>query len=307
MITPSPLTTISRDAPASGRTGGLPARAGVGLKPEHFAIIMQDKPSVGFFEIHAENYLVEGGPFHKALTAIRQDYPLSIHGVGMSIGGEQPLNKTHLQRVASLVERYQPASFSEHLAWSTHNDIFLNDLLPLPYTRSTMLRVCDHIDQVQNMLRRPMLLENPSTYVEFSTSTMAETEFISEIVQRTGCGLLLDVNNLYISGINHHRDPLEMLHALPLDRIGEIHLAGYAESVDGANDRLLIDSHDSRVSEPVWQLYMETVRAAGPLPTLIEWDSNIPPFPVLLDEMRIAEKLMFERASYAAKPVSGIA
>jgi Uncharacterized protein conserved in bacteria len=285
----------------------LPARGGIGLKPEYFRQILADTPDIGFFEIHAENYLSDGGPFHQALTTIREHYPLSIHGVGMSIGGEAPLNQIHLDKVASLVERYQPQMFSEHLAWSTHNDIFLNDLLPLPYTLKTLTRVCEHIDQVQNTLRRQILIENPATYVEFSASTLHETEFISEVVRRTGCGLLLDVNNLYISGVNHHLCPYQMLQALPLKQVKEIHLAGYTESLDGAGAQLLIDSHDRHVTTPVWQLYDAALAKCGPTATLIEWDANIPPLAVLLNEAHIAEKRMKKGARYATGYLSGAA
>lgn len=298
---------VKRDAPGHNMMGGLPPRAGVGLKPEHFGQILQTRPDVGFFEIHAENYLVDGGPFHQALGAIRQAYPLSIHGVGMSIGAEAPLDRHHLQRVAALVERYQPQMFSEHLAWSTHDGFFLNDLLPLPYTEATLTRVCAHIDQVQNALRRPILLENPATYVEFAASTLSETTFISEMVKRSGCGLLLDVNNLYVSGVNHHRDPLAMLHELPLHQVGEIHLAGHTENQDAAGDRLLIDSHDGRVAAPVWQLYRAALAAVGNVATLIEWDSNLPPLAVLLDEARQAEALMTPEVKDATRTVSGAA
>ncbi|AGB84083.1 hypothetical protein D781_3892 [Serratia sp. FGI94] len=295
------------DAPGHNMMGGLPPRAGVGLKPEHFSQILRERPDVGFFEIHAENYLVAGGPFHQALGAIRQAYPLSIHGVGMSIGAEAPLDRHHLQCVAALVERYQPQMFSEHLAWSTHDGFFLNDLLPLPYTEATLTRVCAHIDQVQNALRRPILLENPATYVEFAASTLSETAFISEMVKRSGCGLLLDINNLYVSGVNHHRDPLAMLHELPLHQVGEIHLAGHTEHQDAAGDRLLIDSHDGRVAAPVWQLYRAALAAVGNVATLIEWDSNLPPLAVLLDEARQAEALMTPEVKDATRTVSGAA
>lgn len=270
----------------------LPAKTGIGLKPEHFSELIRQKPDLGFIEIHAENYLVAGGPMHSGLRALCEQYPLSIHGVGMSVGGEQPLDQHHLQQVAGLVERYQPHVFSEHLAWSTHGDWFLNDLLPLPYNEATLARVCDHIDQVQNVLRRPMLLENPSTYLEFTTSTMSETAFISAVIQRTGCGLLLDVNNLYISAVNHNRCPWQMLRELPLNRVGEIHLAGYAESIDGAGARLLIDSHDNAVSDPVWELYEETLGYTGAVATLIEWDSYIPPLERLLQEADRATQRM---------------
>lgn len=283
---------VTRDAPDGQIQKMLPKKAGIGLKSEHFLPILRDKPYCGFFEIHAENFLVAGGPFHQALTAIRKDYPLSIHGVSMSIGGEQPLNQVHLKRIAALVDRYQPESFSEHLAWSTHNDLFLNDLLPIPYTFEALARVCSHINQVQETLRRPILLENPSTYVEFSTSEMSETAFISAVIRQTGCGLLLDVNNLYISAINHNRNPSQLLKELPLNRVGEIHLAGFTQESDGAGDPLLIDSHDTYVAPPVWRLYREALEQTGPVATLIEWDSNIPPLEVLLQEAERAEFFM---------------
>lgn len=273
----------------------LPAKAGIGLKPEHYDDIIRLQPDIGFVEIHAENYLVAGGPMHARLRAICEKYPLSVHGVGLSIGGEDPLDENHLTQVASLVERYQPKIFSEHLAWSTHEHAFFNDLLPLPYTRETLERVCNHIDQVQNALRRPILLENPSTYVEFSASTMSETTFISEIIRHTGCGLLLDVNNLYISAVNHNRDAQRMLQELPLQHVGEIHLAGYTECIDGAGDRLLIDSHDKEVSDQVWALYKETLKHTGAAATLIEWDGNVPPLARMLQEAARAQHCLLMR------------
>lgn len=271
------------------RPDGLPERGGVGLKPEHFREIVETLPDVGFFEIHAENYLVDGGPFHHYLGRIRRDYPLSIHGVGLSIGGEGPLDAAHLDRLALLLERYQPESFSEHLAWSSHGGSFLNDLLPLPYHHGTLERVCEHLDLVQNRLKRRILLENPATYVEFAASTMAETEFIGEVVRRSGCGLLLDVNNAYVSCVNHGRDPYAYIDALPAAAAGEIHLAGFAYDRDAAGDRLLIDSHGSPVAGEVWNLYRHTLRRTGPLATLIERDHDIPGFTALQAEAAQAD------------------
>ena len=276
----------------------LPARGGVGLKPEHFRAIVDTWPDMGFFEVHAENYMVAGGPFHHYLTRIRERYPLSIHGVGLSIGGAGPLDEAHLDRLAALLDRYQPESFSEHLAWSSHGGVFLNDLLPVPYHRGTLDRVCAHIDRVQSRLRRTMLLENPATYVEFEASTMAETDFISEVVGRTGCGLLLDVNNLYVSCINHHRDARAYLRALPLAAVGEIHLAGHAREVDAAGAPMLIDSHDAPVAREVWDLYAYAISLTGPQPTLIERDNDLPAFAVLAAEARQAEVLMARHASF---------
>lgn len=279
---PAPLDLPGpADAPAPA---ALPARSGLGLKPAHFRDILETRPDLGFFEIHAENYLVAGGPFHHYLGEIRRHYPLSIHGVGLSIGGEGPLDAGHLDRLAVLLERYQPAAFSEHLAWSSHGGAFLNDLLPLPYDRATLDRVCDHIDVVQHRLNRRMLLENPATYVEFAASTLSEAEFIGEVVRRTGCGLLLDVNNVYVSCTNHGRDPYAYLDALPLAAVGEIHLAGFAEDVDAAGDRLLIDSHGSPVAEAVWVLYGYALAGIGPVATLIERDHDVPALDVLLAE-----------------------
>lgn len=270
----------------------LPKAGGVGLKPEHFRTILDTRPAIGFFEIHAENYMVAGGPFHHFLERIRADYPLSIHGVGLSIGGDQPPDGLHLDRLAALLDRYQPASFSEHLAWSSHNDIFFNDLLPAPYHDGTLARVCEHIDRVQERLGRRMLLENPATYVEFNASTMAEADFISEVVKRTGCGLLLDVNNVYVSCVNHGRSASAYLRALPLAATGEIHLAGFAEDVDATGDRLLIDSHGAAVANDVWDLYAEALGYVGPMATLIERDNDIPALAVLHAEVRHAEAMM---------------
>ncbi|MBI4997184.1 MAG: DUF692 domain-containing protein [Rhodocyclales bacterium] len=270
----------------------LPARGGVGLKPEHFRDVVDTWPDLGFFEVHAENYMVAGGPFHHYLTRIRERYPLSIHGVGLSIGSEGPLDEAHLDRLAALLDRYQPESFSEHLAWSSHGSVFLNDLLPVPYHRGTLDRVCAHVDRVQSRLKRTMLLENPATYVEFDSSTMSEAEFIGEVLRRTGCRLLLDVNNAYVSCTNHGRDPYAYIRALPLDRVGEIHLAGFAQDLDAAGDPLLIDSHGSPVAQVVWDLYHHTLEHLGPMATLIERDNDVPAFAVLFAEARQAERVM---------------
>lgn len=274
----------------------LPPRAGLGLKPEHFRDILEARPQLGFFEVHAENYMVDGGAFHHYLGLIRRDYPLSVHGVGLSIGGESPLDEAHLDRLAALLERYAPQSFSEHLAWSSHGENFLNDLLPVPYHAATLARVCAHIDRVQERLGRRMLLENPATYVEFAASTMSETDFVGEVIRRTGCGLLLDVNNVYVSCTNHGRDPYACIDALPLQAAGEIHLAGFARDVDAAGDPLLIDSHGAPVAQAVWDLYRYTLARTGPLPTLIERDNDIPAFPVLFAEARQAEVLLVKAA-----------
>ena len=290
MTMPSLLTRATPGTPNPQPGHRLPNRAGLGLKPQHFAEILATRPDLGFFEIHAENYLVAGGPFHHYLSRIRDHYPLSIHGVGLSIGAEGPLDIDHLDRLVVLLDRYQPQSFSEHLAWSTHHGRFFNDLLPLPYDRTTLNRVCDHLDQTQNHLQRRILLENPATYVEFAASTMDEATFITEIVRRTGCGLLLDVNNAYVSAVNHHRDPHAYLAALPLSAVGEIHLAGFAEDQDAAGAPLLIDTHGAPIAAAVWDLYAFALEQLGPTPTLIERDNHIPALEVLIAEARCAER-----------------
>lgn len=291
------MTTVSHFVPdqagaSAPHAGSLPARGGLGLKPEHFRTILATLPELGFFEIHSENYLVDGGPFHHYLTQIRSHYPLSIHGVGLSIGGEGPLDEAHLDRLAALIDRYQPQSFSEHLAWSSHGEVFLNDLLPVPYHHGTLERVCAHIDRVQERLQRRMLLENPATYVEFAASTMSEAEFIGEAIRRTGCGLLLDVNNAYVSCVNHRRDPQAYLAALPLAATGEIHLAGFSRELDAAGAPLLIDSHGAPIAQAVWELYRWTLARIGPQPTLIERDNDIPAFSVLLAEAQQAAGML---------------
>lgn len=268
----------------------LPRRAGLGLKAEHFDQVLQTRPDIGFFEVHAENYLVAGGPMHHYLTRIREHYPLSIHGVGLSIGGESPLDAAHLQAVKQLVQRYEPAVFSEHLAWSSHGGVFFNDLLPLPYNPPTLQRVCEHIDWVQTVLGRSILLENPSTYVEFVSSTWSEGDFLHEIVRRTGCGLLLDVSNVYVSSANHGRDPLRSLCEMPCHAAREIHLAGFAQEIDSAGGVLMIDHHGAPVAPEVWRLYECALSITGPLPTLIERDNALPPFEVLQAEADWAER-----------------
>ena len=266
--------------------------AGTSFKHEHLpAILAEDKRS-GFFEVHAENYMGAGGPPHRALETVRRDYPLSLHGVCMSIGGPQPLDKAHLSRFRGLVERYEPALVSEHLAWSTHETAYLNDLLPLPYTEATLATVCDHIDEVQSAIRRPILLENPSTYLAFRESTMSETDFIRRVAQRTGCGLLLDVNNVFVSAVNHGYSPLQYLSEFPLSVVGEIHLAGHTEQTDDEGDLLLSDSHDKPVANEVWELYERVIRRRGPVPTLIEWDSKIPDWTVLKAEAAAARTIL---------------
>lgn len=281
----------------------VPARAGAGLKPQHYDDILGALPDIGWFEVHAENYMGAGGPPHHYLERVRERYPLSLHGVGLSIGGAGPLNEGHLRRLKALVERYEPGLFSEHLAWSTHGDHFLNDLLPLPYTEQTLAHVARHVAQVQEVLGRRILIENPSTYVQFSASEMSEVEFLRELVRRSGCGLLLDVNNVYVSATNHDFDAAAYIDAFPVDHVGEIHLAGHATFEDDAGAPLLIDAHDRNVADAVWALYERAIRRCGSLPTLIEWDNDIPAWEVLFAEAQRAERIMWQeqgRTSHAA-------
>ncbi len=266
--------------------------AGTSFKHEHFRTIQDQARHEGFFEVHAENYMGTGGPPHRMLAHIRADYPVSLHGVSMSIGGPQPLDPAHLERFGSLVARYEPALVSEHLAWSTHNGTYFNDLLPLPYTGATLACVAEHVDQVQNKIGRPILLENPSTYLNFAESTMSETEFLRALVRRSGCGLLLDINNVFVSATNQGYWPAGYLADFPLDCVGEIHLAGHAEQAQDEGDLLLIDSHDRAVADSVWTLFECVVARCGPIPTLVEWDSDLPDWPVLRAEAAAAQAIL---------------
>ena len=270
----------------------LPRRAGAGFKPEHFAAIIAEPQPIGFFEVHAENYMGAGGPPHAQLGRLREDYALSVHGVGLSIGSMQPLDRAHLARLKTLCERYRPESFSEHLAWSTHDSVFLNDLLPLPYTQETLDRVADHIDEVQETLGRQMLLENPATYVLFAESTIEETAFLAEVARRTGCGLLLDVNNVFVAATNHNLNPSDYIARFPLEAVREIHLSGHSETVDELGAPLLIDSHDTPVKDPVWALYETVIGRTGPVASLIEWDNDVPAWPVLRGEAAAAQRML---------------
>ena len=275
----------------------LPNKTGVGYKPQHYNDILSDPGPVGWLEIHAENYMGDGGRPIAQLRHLAERFPISVHGVGLSIGGEAPLDHEHLARLKHLVGWLNPASFSEHLAWSTHDSHFLNDLLPLPYTEKTLTQVADHIDQVQDSVGRRMLLENPSTYLAFDESEMAEIDFLSELVKRTGCGLLLDVNNVFVSATNQQTDPVSYIDAFPMDHVGEIHLGGHDEDEDDHGAPLLIDSHGREVVDPVWALYDHTISVSGPRPTLIEWDNDVPDWPVLAAEAVRADAVLARTAA----------
>ena len=265
------------------------AAAGIGLRSAHMAEIVETRPAIGFLEVHAENYMT-GSPAIGDLETLRRDYPISVHGVGLSLGSVGALDRDHLSGLRTLVGRIEPDLVSEHLSWSGLPGIYLNDLLPLPYTEESLEIVSAHIDEAQAVLGRRILIENPSAYLRFRHSTIAESEFLVELVRRTGCGILCDVNNLYVNADNFGFDPWAYLAALPARAIGEIHLAGHHRAeVDGRS--LLIDDHGSAVSKPVWDLYAHALDRFGPKPTLIEWDSRLPPLPVLLGEARYADRI----------------
>ena len=274
------------------RSNRLPASPGVGYKPQHFSQILEQAVPVAWLEIHAENYMGDGGRPLAQLRRLSEQFPISVHGVGLSIGGEGALDVVHLARLKHLVSWLNPASFSEHLAWSTHDSHFLNDLLPLPYTDTTLTRVCDHINQVQEAAGRQILLENPSSYLAFEESTWSEPDFLREISRRTGCGLLLDVNNVFVSATNLDFSPQGYIDAYPLERVGEIHLGGHDEDQDDHGHPLLIDSHGREVVDPVWVLLDYVLNKSGPKPVLIEWDTDIPEWPILRAEAVRAQEAL---------------
>ncbi len=270
------------------------AVAGIGLRSAHIAEIMAARPAVGFLEAHAENYM-SGAPAAAALEQLRRDYSLSLHGVSLSLGSAGDLDAGHLARFKALVDRFEPALVSEHLSWCATGGAYLNDLLPLPYTEEALDLFCRHVDQAQVALGRPLLIENSATYLRFRHSTMEEAEFLTAVVERTGCGVLCDVNNLYVTAANFGFDPIAYLDALPAGAVGEIHLAGHhCGEADG--QPILIDDHGSRVAEPVWSLYQQALEKFGRVPTLVEWDTRIPALAVLLGEARRADYIADARA-----------
>ena len=260
--------------------------SGLGLRSAHVDEILATRPSIGWLEVHAENYM-GGGPALRRLERLRTDYPIAVHGVGLSLGSAEALDATHVERLAALVARLDPALVSEHLAWSRLGGVFLNHLLPLPYTEETLVVASEHVSRVQDRLGRRILVENPSSYLRFHVSGIPEAEFLAALVARTGCGLLCDVNNVHVTCVNVGGDPDAYLAALPPGAVGEIHLAGHA--INDADGRaILIDDHGSPVAEPVWRLYERALARFGPRPTLVEWDTDVPPLGVLLDEAAAA-------------------
>jgi uncharacterized protein (UPF0276 family) len=271
--------------------GSIPARAGIGLRFQHHQPIIERKPSVAWLEIHTENYMGGGAPL-RDLDAIRCDYPISLHGVGLSLGSTDGLDRGHLTRIRQLAERVEPALISEHLSWSFSGGVYLADLLPLPMTEEALATVCRHVEQTQSCLRRQILVENPSSYLRFYHSTIPEWEFLAAVARRTGCRILCDVNNVYVSAANHGWQARAYLAALPAQAIGEMHLAGHSLRKLADGRVLRIDDHGSSVIPEVWQLYCEALSLFGPIPTLIEWDTNVPPLETLLAEAAQAEVLL---------------
>lgn len=260
------------------------------MRHVHYRALVESKPDVGWIEVHSENYFGGGRPL-AFLEAARDLYPLSLHGVGLSLGTDGPLDRSHLSRIKALIARVQPALVSEHVSWSVTGGVYLNDLLPLPYTEEALAVICGHVQETQEFLGRQILVENPSSYMQFAHSTIPEWEFVAEICRRTGCGLLLDVNNVYVSACNHGFDAVAYVDAMPSAAVQEIHLAGHA--LRDLGDRTLrIDDHGSAVCAEVWELYAHALRRLGPVPTLIEWDSNIPDLPVLAAEAVAADRFL---------------
>ena len=269
----------------------VPARAGIGLRFQHHQAVLETAPYVAFMEVHTENYMGGGSPV-SCLDAVRRDFPVSLHGVGLSLGSAEGLDPLHLDRVRQVAEHVEPALISEHVAWSVNGGTYLADLLPLPMTEEALAIICRNIDHMQNVLKRTILVENPSTYVQFRHSTIPEWEFMAAVAARTGCGMLCDINNIFVSAMNHGWNAATYVASLPPPIIGEIHLAGHSvrQLADGATVR--IDDHGSRVVEEVWSLYAQALRRFGPVPTLIEWDTDVPPLDVLIGEARHADALI---------------
>lgn len=272
-------------------SAGVPAAAGVGLRFQHHQALLETRPAVAWLEVHTENYL-GGGPSARTLDAVRRNYPLSLHGVGLSLGSADGLDSDHLRRVREAIDRFQPGLVSEHLSWSSIGGRYLPDLLPLPLTEEALDLACRNVDHAQSALGRRLLVENPSTYVQFSHSTIPEWEFLPALAARTGCGILCDVNNIVVSASNHGWDPAQYLRALPAAAIGEIHLAGHAVRALGDGSRLLVDDHGSAVPAAVWRVYALALERFGAVPTIVEWDNNIPALEVLLGEAGKASALM---------------
>jgi len=269
----------------------IPSLAGVGLKARHYREIIDTLPSLGWFEVHSENYLCAGGPPHRFLEAVRRDYPISMHGIGLSLGSAEGLDRNHLARIRALADRYQPGLVSEHLSWSFAGGVFLNDLLPLPLTGETLALVSDNVSMMQDTLQRQILIENPSTYLRYIHSPIPEPEFLIALAGRTGCGILLDVNNVYVSARNTGLDAGAYIDQIPAHLIGEVHLAGHAVNTHQGK-KIYIDDHGSRVAHPVWELFRRLIGRTGPKPALIEWDTGVPELDALMEEAEKADAIL---------------
>ncbi|MGB8338042.1 MAG: DUF692 domain-containing protein, partial [Burkholderiales bacterium] len=275
----------------------IPAQAGIGLRSPHYRELLDKLPSLAFLEVHSENFFGEGGQPHWFLGQLRQHYALSLHGVGLSLGTADELSIAHLTKLKKLIERYEPSLVSEHLCWGAVSGRHTNDLLPLPYTEEALALMCRHVDEAQTFLRRQMLVENVSSYLQFSHSTIPEWEFVSAVAQRTGCGILLDVNNIYVNAINHGFSAAAYIRAIPSEAVQEFHLAGFDD-----NGLCLIDTHGKKVCAEVWQLYADAITLKGNKPTLIEWDADIPALDILLGEADKANKILSQSVGWADKP-----
>lgn len=259
---------------------------GIGLRAPHYYQVLEEKPNIDWLEVHTENFMLKGGPLLALLSSIGQHYPLSFHGVGLSLGSAQGICKEHLKRIKQLIKRFEPALISDHLSWSTTENIYFPDLLPIPYHAESLTLIANNIDQAQNYLQKTLLIENPSSYLEYKTSTYREAEFLAELVKRTGAKILLDVNNIFVSCCNHGWNPHEYIQAIPYEAVQEIHLAGHSIHAQDSTHILRVDSHDNYVCEDVWELYGYAIKHTGMVPTLLEWDSEIPDLQVLLDEAK---------------------
>ena len=276
----------------------IPAQAGIGLRPLHFARVLDEHPQIPWFEVHSENFFCAGGPMLRILEAIRSEYPVSLHGIGLSLGAAVALDRGHLAKLKKLADRMEPALVSEHLCWGAVPGRHLNDLLPLPYTEEALRLMVDRVQETQEYLGRRILIENISSYLAYAHSTMAECDFVAELARSTGCGILLDVNNVYVNAINHGYDARTYIQAIPPDAVQEIHLAGFTRKTSLPVE-LLIDTHSRPVDPAVWALYRQTLALVGPAATLIEWDQDIPGLEVLLAEAAIAERMLDERRAIA--------
>ena len=276
-------------SPTANSSGPVPAGAGIGLRSAHHEALVRERPAVGWIEVHTENYFHDGGPHLAALERAREAYPLSLHGVGMGLGSIDPIDRSHLARVARAIERFEPALVSEHACWGSHDGENFNDLLPLPYTDEAVVHLADRVAEVQDLLGRQILIENLSCYLSYSSSRLTEWEFLAAVVERAGCGLLLDVNNAYVNSVNVGLDAKAFIDGLPAGAVQEIHLAGHTRRQVGERT-ILLDDHGSRVPEAVWRLYEHAIGRFGAVPTLIEWDTNVPDLSVLVDEAARAQR-----------------